>query len=177
MENPIRETIVKTANSFIGQEEIRGNLGFKDDQFEEMMKAVGWRKKQAWCAYFAELVWKLGFVHHPDSNKELDKLFSASAVQTWKNFSNSSWLANQTPQEGAVAIWQTYRQGNPHWTGHVAIVTGIASINRFITVEGNTNPSGGREGYTVAQKNRNLSSVNTESGLRLLGFIHPERNG
>ena len=54
----IGDKIVEIAMNYLGQEEVSGNMGFEDDEFEKKMKAVGWEKGQAWCAYFAELVWK-----------------------------------------------------------------------------------------------------------------------
>lgn len=171
----IGEKIAKTANSFVGQEEIKGNLGFKDEQFQEMMKAVGWKRKQAWCAYFCELVWKLAYVHHLGINKQLSELFSGSTVQTWKNFSASGeWIVDKSPSRGAVAIWQKYKDGVAHWSGHAGIVIEVKD-NKFFSVEGNTNDVGGREGYIVARKGR-LYRFETDNGLRLLGFIHPKEN-
>jgi hypothetical protein len=41
------------------------------------------------------------------------------------------------------------------------------------TIEGNTNDKGGREGYTVASKNRLIDFTN-DNGLRMLGFIKPK---
>lgn len=164
-------TIARTASSFVGQEEITGNLGFKDDQFQKMMEAVGWKRGEAWCAYFAELVWKLAYANHQDVNQELDGLFSGSTVQTWKNFSASEWATDQIPELGSVAIWQKFKNGEAQWSGHAGIVVDIED-NRFSSVEGNTNDQGGREGYIVARKDR-LYRFNTESGLRLLGFIKP----
>ena len=170
----IKETIVRTANSFIGQEEIRGNLGFKDEQFEEMMKAVGWRRTQAWCAYFSELVWKLAYVNSPEVVSQLDQLFNASAVKTWHNFKDSEFTNDQIPVKGSLAVWQKYKNGEPHWTGHIAIVTDYQEGRQsFKSVEGNTNSDGSREGYAVAEKVRNMN-FHSQSGLRLLGFIHPK---
>lgn len=167
----IGEKIALTASNFVGQTEIKGNLGFNDRQFEEMMKAVGWKRGEAWCAYFAELIWKLANVQEPAVNEELSKLFSGSTVQTWKNFLNSQWLNAEEPVKGAVAIWQKYKNGEAQWSGHAGIVVEMEG-NKFFSVEGNTNDHGGREGYIVALKGRTYNR-NTDNGLRLLGFIHP----
>ena len=169
----IAKKIVQTANSFLGQEEIRGNLGFKDKTFEEYMAAVGWKKKQAWCSYFVELVWKLAFVHDQNLIRELNRLFSASAVETWVFFLSSDWITSNIPSEGSLAVWQKYKKGVSHWSGHIGIVISHDD-KHFTTIEGNTNDDGSREGYEVAEKHRKYSwKVN--NGLRLLGFIHPEK--
>ena len=165
------EKIALTANSLVGQTEVKGNLGFTDAQFQIMMESVGWKRGEAWCAYFAELVWKLVNVHTPNINNELDKLFSGSTVQTWKNFLDSPWINSDTPVVGAVAIWQKHKNGEPQWSGHAGIVVELEE-NKFQSVEGNTNDKGGREGYIVAKRGRTYNRT-TNNGLRLLGFIHP----
>ncbi len=163
--------IVEGASHWLGQEEILGNEGFKDADFEQRMIDVGWKRKQAWCAYFCEVVWKLAFIQVEEVVQELDKLFSASAVQTWRNFQKSPFVVNQIPKPGALAIWQKYKQGTPHWSGHMAI-TVTENMQRLITIDGNTNDAGGREGYIVAKRSRFLNFDN-DQGLRLLGFVHP----
>jgi len=144
--------IALTASSLVGQTEIKGNLGFTDEKFHMMMKAVGWKRGEAWCCYFTELIWKLVNVHNPKISKELDKLFSGSTVQTWKNFfSSPDWITNDTPVVGAVVIWQKYKDGKAQWSGHAGIVVEVHD-SKFVSVEGNTNDKGGREGYIVAKK-------------------------
>ena len=90
--------IVKIAFSFIGQKEIPGNQGFVDPKFEDLMKLTGWKKSQAWCAYFAELVWTATGVSGVRN-------FSGSAVQTWNNFKNACWPGmGDRPEVGDVVI-------------------------------------------------------------------------
>ena len=169
----INERIVSTAKSFSGQEEIRGNLGFVEEEFQELMEAVGWEKGQAWCAYFAELIWKLSFVTNQRTVGELNLLFSAGAVATWNNFRRSEWITSESPRVGSIIIWQSYKNNTPHWSGHVGIVEKIEETV-IHTIEGNTNPMGGREGYTVSSKVRTLN-FKVKNGLRVKGFIYPEK--
>lgn len=170
----IADAIVNNAMSFVGEQEISGNMGFKNKRFEEMMEAVGWEKKQAWCAYFAELVWKLSYA--PRSSEvvqQLDALFSASAVQTLKNFNNSNWEVSKTPARGALIVWQTYNDDKPHWTGHIGVVIGKEDGEKVVTVEGNTNSQGGREGIEVAIKERTLTDKGTGKRLVYQGCVLP----
>lgn len=153
------------ALKYIGQTEKPGNSGFNDAEFEEKMKAVGFQKSHAWCSYFAELVFKEAY---PD-NKELDKLFSASAVQTFKNFSNSAYVIGELPSENWLVIWQMQKDGKPQWQGHVGIVAKVIDHETFESIEGNTNDGGGREGYIVAKKLRKVKKV--QNGLQVLGFV------
>jgi hypothetical protein len=159
---------VEVAKSFIGMKEIPGNMGFEDERFEELMEEVGWQKGQAWCSYWVELVWKLAF---PDQKERLDKLFAAGAVKTYNNFKGSEYKVDHHPEPGCVAIWQTWKDNLPHWTGHAGIVVRVINDNQFESIEGNTNSSGGRDGIEVAKKIRKIN-LDTRNGLVLKGFIH-----
>jgi hypothetical protein len=158
--------VVETAKKYLGQTEKPNNQGFNDLEYETKMIAVGFQKGQAWCSYFAELVFKEAY---PDKFEELDKLFSASAVQTFKNFTDAKYKVSTTPVVGALVIWQYYENGKPGWTGHAGIVSKRLSDSSFQSIEGNTNDNGGREGYIVAEKTR--STGKKKNGLNVLGFI------
>jgi len=152
------------AQSFLGEEEKKGNLGFKNPEFEEMMKNVGWKRGQSWCAYFVKVIWvnKYG-----KKLPELDKLLSGSTQLTWKNFSDDTsgkFEVSRVPRVGDIAIWKIGTN-----SGHTGIVTKVGATN-FETIEGNTNDVGGREGYIVARRERNYDF--NKSGFKLLGFIH-----
>jgi hypothetical protein len=168
----IHQRIVEVAESFIGMQEIPGNMGFKDDKFAQLMEDTGWQKGQAWCAYFAELVWKISYNGIPDMVTLLDKLFAAGAVKTFNNFkSDGSFVIDKNPNPGSVVIWQTWKNNQPHWTGHAGIVTNVINNNEIITIEGNTNSQGGREGIEVAEKK--LHNYNYRGNMVLKGFIQP----
>lgn len=160
------QRIRQKAISFVDEKELKNNSGFKNPKFEALMKLTGWRKGQAWCAFFVELVWKVSGctgINH----------FSGGAVQTWNNFAASPFFGtSDIPEVGDVVIWQTYRNGKARWTGHAGIVIGL-DRDQMITVEGNTNSKGGREGIEVAMKIRKRNDFKVKNGLRLRGFIKP----
>lgn len=175
IQKDIQQAIVKTAMEFEGQEEIRGNMGFKDDEFEALMISVGWQKTFAWCSYFAELVWKHAYSSVDSRYIDiLDAIFSGSAVQTFHSFKKSKYFETSSKAvPGALAVWQKYRNGQPHWTGHIGVVVELEEAkNRFWAMEGNTNDDGSREGYEVAKRRRGYD-FKTTNGLRLLGFVIP----
>lgn len=157
-------SIIKTALSFWNEYEIEGNLGFKNPYFESLMKMTGWQRSQAWCVYFVELVLReAGF-------KEKADLLSAGAVESWKICSsNPKFVASNIPQVGDLAFWQTYQNGSGLWTGHAGIVV-RPYASQMITIEGNTNAEGGRDGIQVALSIR-MINYSTNDGLRLLGFV------
>lgn len=177
----IVQQIIRIAKSFDGIKEVGNNEGWEDRfykefnrSFLELMKTVGWKETHAWCAYFAELVWKLGYAQL-DSRMvlKLDKLFSASAVMTWNNFKKSDFECSHIPKPGAIVIWQSYKAGKQTSSGHAGVVIEVDG-NAFISMEGNTNAAGSREGNQVAEKGHLLTVSKKENGLNLLGFIYPK---
>lgn len=165
---------VEVAMKYVGQKELAGNVFSDSTDFGKKLHAVGQKDGDPWCALFCELVFKEAY---PEQFKQLDKLFSASAVQTYKNFTNkekgSGYSENFKPEVGNLVIWQMMKEGVPQWQGHAGIVISVeAHPNDWIfkSVEGNTNDAGGREGVTVAIKDRkHLAKV--WNGLKVLGFI------
>lgn len=167
--------IVGIAQKYIGEQEIAGNMGFKDADFQKKMEAVGFLKGQAWCTLFTELVWKEAYnLNTPEATAilaKLDKLFSASATATYKNFElDGTFKVGQVPMPGAIVI---FRHGIG-WQGHAGIVTAYANGEKtFATVEGNTNKDGSREGFEVDPKSRKLGLPLNKNGLNIVGFIYP----
>jgi hypothetical protein len=161
MENKIAEM----ALSYIGEKEVPGNMGFTDKAFEKKMYDVGFQKTYAWCSLFMELCVKEG---EPEFYEAYEKLFSASATTTYKNF-DIAGKASQSPEIGCGVIW---RHGNG-WTGHAGIVVGVDLNNATIeTIEGNSNNDGSRDGYAVVKKTRHLFAPYDPTGLNMVGFIH-----
>ena len=178
----INDKIVQAALLDEGKEEFKGNHGWKDKGFDAQMKATGWQDGQAWCAYWAEKVWCQ--CYDPDTVNVLKRLFSANAVATFNNFWDSNFVTSDDPVEGAVVIWQKMTNGEPSFVGHTQWIRGHAGlvistegdVNKFMTLEGNSNSEGGREGIEVARQVRGCTHEdrNKTNGLRLLGFIHPK---
>jgi hypothetical protein len=131
----------------------------------------GWKFGYAWCAYFSEFVWSevydsLGF------GKQMDRLFSGSATKTLRQFDESEdWIVSTVPVVGAVVVWCHMKGGREQWQGHAGIVTEVQD-GHMRTVEGNTNAAGSREGEVIAKKIRKYN-FNSNSGLRLKGFVYP----
>lgn len=158
---------VQVALTYVGQKELPGNVFSNESDFGKKLHAVGQKDGDPWCALFTELVFKEAY---PEKFKEFDKLFSASAVQTFKNFTKASYPVNTLPREGNLVIWQMMKDGQPQWQGHAGIVTDLKSSWEFISVEGNTNEAGGREGVAVAVKQRKVIK-DVWNGLKVLGFV------
>lgn len=164
-----RRKVVRFSEMLVGQTEIAGNAGFTNEEFQKLMDEVGWEPGDAWCVYFAKLVW---FNMAPSwlKAKILNKV-SGSSLQTWENLKDdANFKTSAIPQAGDMAIWRVYENGNPTWKGHAGIVKRLGFGN-FTTIEGNSSDNGmGNEGYVVAEKTRSIDFTN-KNGLRLIGFI------
>lgn len=174
----LQETIIATAIKYLGEEEIEGNKGFKNKEFEKEMKAVGFVSGYAWCALFAELVWVTSAhkCNLPPLGAMMSRLFSTGAYATWTNFDLESgkgtFLTLDTPQPSDLVVWRKQKNGVWHWTGHMGIVIDING-EKYTTIEGNTTGKPeDREGVRVAQKTRTIDFTTKPNGLNLLGFVH-----
>lgn len=168
----LRGAIKSYAFEYLGQEEIKGNMGFKDPEFDAKMDSVGMVDGYAWCCLFTELVWTEAYKDFkPEVLPLLAAEFSAGTIRTFRHFRSLKWTGDE-PEEGDIVIWQTYKNGKGKTTGHAAIVMEVHD-GYIKTIEGNTNDKGGREGYIVASKTRKIDFKNN-NGLRMLGFIKPK---
>jgi hypothetical protein len=163
-----RRKVLKISQAFIGQMEKSGNSGFQNAEMEKLMKEVGWRPGDAWCVYFAKLMW---YMQAPNWLKpKIKTAISGNSQTTWDNVSKDpAFVVSRIPRPGDLVIWQNFKNGVGSWTGHAGIVKKV-NLNDFTTVEGNTNDAGGSEGVEVAEKVRKYDFTR-ENGLRLKGFV------
>lgn len=160
------ERIIELCRRYYGESELPGNVFTNKTEFGRLLHAAGQEDGQPWCAYAAEVIFKLTY---PERYEELDKLFSASATKTYDNFVDAGYEPTMIPEPGALMIMQRQVDGVPQWQGHAGIV--IKRINRieFVSADGNTNKKGEREGTTFMEKLRNTKPVT--NGLQVKGFI------
>lgn len=167
MSNEINQKILDVARKYIGQKELTGNI-FKDDtELGAKLHAAGQKDGDPWCALFCEVVFKEAF---PERFKELDVLFSSSAVKTFKNFRDAAYSIGELPSVGWLVVWRKYVKGQPEWQGHIGIVSKVNADGTFESIEGNTNTEGSREGIEVAERPHRLNK-DVNDGLRVIGFV------
>ena len=169
----IRNKIIEIAYKYEGEQEIKGNHGFKNIDFQRKMEGVGFDDGNAWCDLFAELVWSEAYGRFDSTViNSIQKLFTKSAVGSYNKFKRSTkFKTGFKPEPGDLVFWQKYVLNKANWQGHAGIVTKAAQLF-FLSMEGNTNSNGGREGIEVAEKKREYDFYK-EDGLRLLGFVKP----
>lgn len=169
----IRETIVQEAKKLIGEREKPKNSGFVNEDLEKEMIAMGWNKGWAWCVFATKLIYFKAYSKYEKTLALITAhIFSPSAVATLENFRKAGWEISQTPSIGSLVVWQKYKKNKKSWQGHIGVVIDFNDDN-FITVEGNTNVRGSREGDGFMKKTRNYD-FDKQNGLRLIGFVHPK---
>jgi hypothetical protein len=145
------KALIEIAESQIGVHERTKNSGPEIDKY---LKFVGLGPGYPWCAAFVS--WCINECEekgHPTNFTP-----SASVLQMW-NFNKLKYRVN-VPKPGDVFIMD-FGKGKGH-TGFVKSVAGF----RIITIEGNSNLKGSREGTHVLQSSRDIASINK-------GFLRP----
>lgn len=150
---------IEIAKKYLGHKEKPGNIFDVKSPLGKILIEAGHQNGEAWCCYFTEAI----FV------EKLRALFSASTVQTFHNFKNAGYEISEVPKVGALVIWQRYKEGKATWQGHAGIVSKVNTDGSFLSIEGNTNSAGSREGDSVQEKVRR--NIRTDNGLNILGFI------
>lgn len=158
--------IVIIAKTYLGQEEISPNKSFKDENFLNEIKSVGWYIGAPWCLFFCRLVWK-------KSNQDITRISASSMVTMEQATKDKNWHVE--PKIGAIAIFRMFKNGKPTNQGHGCIVSELTEKG-YDTIDGNTSEKNGREGIMVAERFRTLNaeSWTKKDGLRLMGFVYPK---
>jgi hypothetical protein len=147
------------------------NKGFTNAAFQSMIKKVGWKSGEAWCAYYVKLVM---MQFYSFDRNWLNKNLSGSAagnfyaVQRLNRSGDTRYIivTTNTPQVGDIVCWG--RAGR----GHTGIVTEVINNNKIKSIEGNTSLDGKREGDGVRVLSRTVRvGSNNSEGLVLLGYI------
>ena len=179
-------SVLTLAASHTGMiKETGSNGGFSDADFQDMMTAAGWRKGLAWCMFYAIALWLENA--EDDQTRKAVRCLGGGTQAAWKNAEKCGFVIGKIPKVGAIAIFQ--KQGSTS-SGHAAIVAKTSGWtewfvadkrngiplkdNEFLTIEGNTDESGSREGDGVYAKVRTLTFDAPQKGSSnvLLGFIY-----
>ncbi|QNK63952.1 CHAP domain-containing protein [Pedobacter sp. PAMC26386] len=163
--------IIAVAESYRGIIEIKPNKGFGNAVFDKKIRQVGFYTGAPWCAFFTKLVFTEAYADHVAMKAIINQCASGNAQATLKNFkANGTFATGQVPKPGAIVIWQL----GSGTSGHAGIVKSVDEVaNTMITIEGNTNASGSREGDRVAQKLRTIKRPFQAAGLNVLGYVYP----
>lgn len=170
-----------TNRKLINQFEKRGkNVGFTDASFQAMMKSVGWRSGDAWCAYYVKLVYMSMFSF---DRQYISKNFGGGSnsnlvnIERLNDKGDTRYLAsrNNDPQVGDIFCQgvQNFGRGQSGY-GHtgiiVEVIDKVGNGYKVKTIEGNTNAGGSREGNKSAILTRTLE-VGKKADKWMLGYI------
>jgi len=172
LSSTLHQTILETAKGFVGQKEISGNMGFKQPFFLKLMESIGWRKSWAWCSMFCKLVYTESYKKLGLDPKTITKYISPSVQQTRANFLKAGYPLITNWKEVKPGAYISWVSGSDRTKGHTGIlVEFIENGQKMITIEGNTNDAGSREGDSVARKTRS-ALVGSGRGLILQGWFN-----
>ena len=153
--------ILTEAQKYVGQKEIKPNMGWANKHFENLMKSVGWKQKDDYCVTFTKLILLKSL-----SGKQRDFVktyFSASSQTTWqqllKHRNNAWYKLSKKAKPGSIAF---YKHMQKNWRGHADIVIDADKVN-FNVISAN-----GSIGVEVKKRAYTFES-NT---FRLLGFVN-----
>lgn len=173
------DDIVRIARSYIGQDEIPPNMGFKDPIFDQKMRAIGFVNGYAWCSLFAKLVWLEAFKDNTIRQAKIRRLCGPSTLGTYHNFAEAGgFIIDKLPAPGCIVVWK-HGTDPAAYLGHAGIVTQCVEttfgLKGFASVEGNTSSTdpNERNGGTTAEKIHGLDLPPNPHGLNLVAFIHP----
>ncbi len=136
-----KDCLIKTATSQIGVHELTGNND--GEKVEQYLSSVKLKKGNPWCAAFMAWCHDQCGIKHPVSGYSPDWFKGKAVYKTRELFPNRNYsgyvFGLYFPSKKRVA--------------HVGLVE-RSDGNYFITIEGNTNEAGSREGDGVYKKRR-----------------------
>jgi hypothetical protein len=181
--------VISAAERHLDIREIGTNAG---EDVEEMLEAVGRSAGDAWCAAFVSqchrlaALWLCGTTTCPQEAAVQFLWGSARAAKLTTFTKNDVYDGKKIPRAGDVfimavgasysAIKRTKKRVwiNESTSSHTGMVVGQSNSGKTLTtIEGNTGPSGGREGDGVYMKTRKVKKHASAAKMSVLAFIRP----
>jgi len=150
--------LIVEAKKWVGVHEQGGNN--KGKEVEIFQKAVdGQSSGEAWCMAFVQYC-----IKQTEATLGIkSKIYrSEHCLTVWGKSPTTMRLTK--PEVGCVVIWQHGTTSS----GHTGFVTGVDANGNLLTIEGNTNGAGSRDGDGVFSKTRNKTADGT---LKVVGFL------
>ena len=147
--NLLTQQIIVEAQKHVGVKEVAWNSG---PEIDAWLARVRSKPGAPWCAAFAwcmldDACAALALVNPLHPTAGVFTLFGAAKDQH---------VATATPGPGFIFGIDHGLDSNGHHLGHCGIVCEVAPLH-LVTVEGNTNEAGSREGNCVALKTRRIA--------------------
>lgn len=145
--------VIATATAEIGVKEVGNNRGRRVGQY---LSICNLPEGYAWCAAFVCWCLEQCYVESPRN--------AMAAVVSTKNIVYKKNKGHQLPPVQDILAFGLWYQ-NLNRIGHTGIITNYQG-NTAITIEGNTNGSGSRDGDGVHQKIRPINTIYVISSYR-----------
>lgn len=148
------------------------NSAFIDPTFESMLKSVGWKSSQSWCAYFVKVFLMQFYSFDKDY---VNKNFTGGAISNLYTIAGKNKMGDNRylaffegrPQVGDVVVWRY-----PNGGGHTGVVVYDYGDGNYDTIEGNTTASANsREGERVSKRKKNLKVGQKNFTATMIGFL------
>ena len=146
----VREEALRVALSQVGVRETSRNSGPEVDAY---LSSVGLGPGYSWCCAFVHWCFEVGAasVNLPNPCPH-----TAGALKLWSmSPQEAKWGPKDEPEPGDVFVID-----HGHGLGHVGFVVELDQAGDLVTVEGNTNPGGSREGDGVYRRTRRREEIN-----------------
>lgn len=155
MNRSLTDVALDFAGSQVGVREVGRNAGQK---VEEYQGVVGLHPGDPWCAAFVSWCYLRAA---EELGMGCPLVVSGGALRLWGTAPPEQ--RSKDPEPGAIFVID-----HGGGLGHVGLVEHVG-IGELVTVEGNTNDGGSREGDGVYRRLRPLSAIN-------VGYIVPARS-
>lgn len=143
--------LVEIAKSQIGTQEdpAHTNKGAAIRKYQEATNLAG--QGWPWCAAFVDwCIAEYALTGGIDA-KKIPRTASAFGLIEWGKKQGCEVITEAMPEPGDIVVY-TF--------SHCGIVSRLGDAGTlFYAIEGNTNAEGGRDGYAVAERGRNLKAV------------------
>lgn len=168
--------LIACASGFIGLAEEGDNRG---QMIERFLAEVRQPPGMPWCAAFVHHV---GYWSHYDHVMGIGSWPLPATASCWElgEYARTRGILKKDPREGDVFLaWNKDLKRFAH-TGIVVAVErsipfGEDVVHHCITIEGNTNKAGEREGRYTLQRNRRLSTLNGDRVIRWMDLEAREK--
>ena len=171
--NPL--LLIAAANAFVGFTEQGGDN--RGQVVERMLAQVHQPPGQPWCAAF---VYHVGFHSHFDSTTGSSAwpLPATASCEVLARHAAERGVLRDQPLLGDVFLLYSPRLGRFAHTGIVVSVEqprpGVRDVHVCLTIEGNTNEDGSRDGFATLRKVRTFREADGHKFIRWTG-LEPNR--
>jgi hypothetical protein len=140
------DAVLKKAALYIGTEELSGNRGIQVDTFNSYANAP---TGSPWCA---------SFVAWCGRNVEGYSVPNSPACDVLLAWARRRKCLHKTPKRGDIFLIMNPSDSDD--ATHTGFVTGVTDDGGVLTIEGNSNLSGSREGTSVVKRDKTMPRRN-----------------